>query len=73
MTIPAICYSRLLEDDSPIMIKRGETGYWPAPGIDVDAENERLGVTPNQREAMTMGSMFGWGVPGAIPAATDTD
>ena len=33
-----------------------------------DYNNERLGVTPEQRPAMEVGSMAGWDVPGADPA-----
>lgn len=33
-----------------------------------DYNNERLGVTQEQRLAMECGSMHGWGVPGADPA-----
>lgn len=67
--LPAICASRLFSDGSPILIRRGETGYYPAPfpDFDVDAFNRRKGVTPAQREAMLGGSMFGWHLPIADP------
>ena len=32
-----------------------------------DELNENLGVTPAQRQAMEIGSMVGWDVPGADP------
>ena len=32
-----------------------------------DELNEKLGVTPAQRQAMEIGSMAGWDVPGADP------
>ena len=33
-----------------------------------DELNDNLGVTPAQRQAMEIGSMVGWDVPGADPA-----
>ena len=55
-------------DGSPIIIKRGVMGYYPAPpSLDVERYNARHGVTAAQREAMEVGSMFGWEVPGADP------
>lgn len=66
--LPAMCASRDLATDAPILIKRGAMGYWPCPpSFDVDAFNVRHDVTPAQREAMECGSMFGWDTPGADP------
>lgn len=67
--LPEMCASRDLADGSPIILKRGVQGYWPAPrsNFDVDGFNARHGVTAAQREAMEIGSMFGWDVPGADP------
>jgi hypothetical protein len=73
--LPDLCYSRLGEDGRCIIIKRGETGYYPTdypPGYSddiIDTLNARLGVTRAQRLAMEIGSMAGWHVPGADPAA----
>ena len=59
-----------------ICIKRGESGYYPSKWDTGDKErnveladelNENLGVTPIQRQAMEVGSMAGWDVPGADP------
>ena len=53
-----------------------ESGYYPSdwstddPAQNqelADYNNERLGVTQEQRLAMECGSMHGWGVPGADP------
>ena len=35
----------------------------------VDELNGNLGVTPAQRQAMEIGSMAGWAVPGADPSS----
>lgn len=57
-------------------IRRGERGYSPTTyDVDdlekaktlVEHVNKRLGVTDLQAECMTVGSMCGWGVPGAHP------
>jgi hypothetical protein len=65
--LPKVCAAHSPGDNAPILIRRGERGYFPAPGIDVDAFNARHGVTEAQREAMLAGSMFGFDCPGADP------
>ena len=72
--LPAECFVRLETDGSLARIVRGERGYYSCSGGYtkpelVDRLNEELGVSPVQREAMLMGSMWGWEVPGADPAA----
>ena len=66
--LPELCFSTL---------KRGESGYYPSdwntddPAQNrelADYNNERLGVTPAQENAMKVGSMFDWSVPGADPS-----
>jgi hypothetical protein len=53
---------------SVIAVKRGEMGYYPIhTPLTVDELNERAGVTKAQAEAMHIGSMVGWEVPGADP------
>lgn len=71
---PQFAYALLPVDGSVILIKRGETGYWPSPGMTpeaADEKNEIMGLSFNEREAMQMGSLFGWHVPGAKPYKED--
>jgi hypothetical protein len=66
--LPPICASVLLSTGEPILLKRGVMGYWPAPlRLDVDGFNRRHNITAAQREAMEIGSLCGWDVPGADP------
>ena len=76
--LPEMCFSVLPDTGALICIKRGESGYYPsdwstgdrARNIQIrDDANESMGVTDAQRKAMEAGSMFGWHVPGADPAA----
>jgi hypothetical protein len=75
--LPELCFSVLPRTGELICIKRGESGYYRSDWNTDDKEqnieladynNERLGVTPEQRQAMEVGSMAGWDVPGADPA-----
>lgn len=73
-TLPDFCWTVLKATNELVVVKRGESGYFPqreenAPwdAKNVDHLNERLGVTKGQAEAMANGSMFGWGVPSADP------
>ena len=66
--IPAYCYADHPYDGTVIKIKRGESGYYTTDvAVDATTANAEIGVTPAQAEAMRVGSMFGWGVPGADP------
>lgn len=66
--LPEYCYSTSLIDNKVIIIKRGESGYYPIETTRTAEElNSVIGVTKEQVEAMSVGSMFGWNVPGANP------
>ena len=79
--LPEMCFSTLPGTGELICIKRGESGYYPSDwntpvkerNIEIaDDANEEMGVTPAQRQAMEVGSMFGWDVPGADPGNYET-
>lgn len=74
--LPEMCFSTIKSTGELICIKRGESGYYLSEWNTDDKEqnveladynNERLGVTPEQRLAMEIGSMHGWDCPGADP------
>lgn len=81
--LPEYCYGVNLTSKTVIIIKRGESGYYKtnmAPFATIeeaqsiaDEYNDRLGVTKDQASAMSVGSMFGWDVPGANPDNYDTE
>lgn len=78
--LPERCFAVNEVDKQLIVIYRGENGFHPAgnPGSDLylfgdeaeqmrDKLNNVLKVTPAQRNAMVLGSIFGWHVPAANP------
>ena len=80
--LPEMCFSTLKSTGDLICIRRGESGYYPSDWDTGDKEqnveladkmNEKLGVNPIQRQAMEVGSMCGWDVPGADPAKYEED
>ena len=80
--LPELCFSMLPGTGDLICIKRGESGYyksdWSTESREknqelADYNNERLGVTAAQRQAMECGSMHGWNVPGADPKAYEPE
>lgn len=78
--LPEMCWAILDTTNELVLVKRGEMGYYPQRkenepwGVEnLDALNERLGVTKAQAQAMKMGSMFGWDVPASNPDNYDED
>ncbi len=70
LPLPELCGARNPTDGELVILKRGELGYFAAPeGFDIIKFNRNLKVTAPQIEAMLIGSMFGFDVPGANPAA----
>jgi hypothetical protein len=77
--LPEICFAKHPSEGTLIVIKDGETGYYPAdldkwpalPNETIDNQvwrlNQKLGVSTAERMAMEIGSMMGWNIPGAIP------
>lgn len=80
--LPDLCFSTLPSTGDLICIKKGEKGYYPSDwNTDnpernaelADYNNERLGVTAAQRQAMECGSMHGWDCPGADPSTYECE
>jgi hypothetical protein len=74
--MPELCYSTMLDSGAVIMIKYGESGYYPCDYTTndrqknretVDLINEEMEITKGQEQAMLAGSMFGWDIPIAKP------
>ena len=74
--LPPMCFSVRDSTGELVAISRGEHGCLPLDlGTDDRAQNEaiaerenaKLGVTPEQRVAMKIGSLCGWQSPGADP------
>jgi len=79
--LPDLCFSVIKTTGELICIKRGVEGYFPSDWNTPERErneeiaadqNQRLGVTEAQRQAMECGSMFGWNLPGADPKWYET-
>ena len=75
--LPELCFETLPCTGELICIKRGVLGYFLSSWNTEDKQrneeladynNERLGVTAEQRQAMECGSMHGCDVPGANPS-----
>lgn len=72
--LPNFCYSTDLSSGETILIKFGEKGYWPSKDQRPAEElNKKIGVTKAQAEAMSIGSLCGFDVPGANPDMYDEE
>lgn len=77
--LPELCFGRNTADESLVVIKRGEMGFYPVdaekyplpggetPEQQVTRMNAKMGVSPAQRRAMELGSVFGFDLPIANP------
>lgn len=77
-SLPELAYAIHMMDGSVIIIKKGESGFYPIdtakfpqavaePEAFVAQQNTAMGVRPSQAQALFMGSLFGWDLPGANP------
>ena len=73
--LPRYCYGFIPTSKEEIRIDIAESGYTPVSKNGnmkhVLEMNRELGVTRPQMEAMKVGSLFGWNVPGADPKSYD--
>ena len=74
--LPRESYHVMEVSNEIVKVVRGMQGYYPTFRIAetreqaqllADQMNKDLGVTKAQAEAMFVGSLFGWNVPGANP------
>lgn len=74
--LPETCFATLPGTGDLIILKRGETGYYPSEWDTgdrtknreiADYQNYGHGIIPAQVQAMMVGSMYGFHVPGADP------
>ena len=73
--LPRYCYGFIPTSKEEIRIDIAESGY-TSVGRDGNMKhvlemNRELGVTRQQMEALKVGSLFGWNVPGADPKNYD--
>ena len=73
--LPRYSYAYLPTTQEEIRIDIAESGYTPirkqGNSRAANEMNRELGISPAQAEAMKVGSMFGWDVPGADPKNYD--
>jgi hypothetical protein len=74
--LPSWCFAKHYEAGTLTVVTRDVMGHNPFFGMpiameNIDEANKMIGVTTKQSEAMQIGSMFGWHVPGADPNHED--
>ena len=74
--LPSWCFAKHYEVGKLTVVTRDVMGHnpifgMPIPMENIDEANKMIGVTTKQSEAMLIGSMFGWHVPGAAPNYED--
>jgi hypothetical protein len=65
--LPLLCMVRHPSDGASIIVRRGVEGYYAVQTKLSPEDYNGADVTPAQSEAMLVGSMRGWDVPGADP------
>ncbi len=70
--LPSWCFAKHYTAGTLTVVTRDEMGHnpffgYPIPMENIDEANKMIGVTTEQSQAMQVGSMFGWHVPGADP------
>ena len=74
MKLPQSCALIHIATGGPVVIHRGESGFYQMPDdFNVGEYNISKGATIPQVKAMEAGSMFGWDCPAADPANWDED
>lgn len=69
--LPPLCYARQPSTGATVLIVRGEAGYHPVEtSLTAEQLNTTLTQPPTRQQvqAMLVGSLLGWSVPGADPA-----
>ena len=73
--LPEFYFFVLPDTGQLVTIRRNEHGYYHSDWSTddkvrnqeiADFQNQKLGITPAQQQAMECGSMFGWKSPGAL-------
>ena len=65
--LPTMCLVNHPTEAEIVAIYKGQSGYYSTCVEDVEIANKAMNITPEQVQAMLIGSMFGWHVKGAHP------